>query len=117
MKTQSAKNKGRLLQQWVRDQLITLFGLSDEDIRSTSMGAGGEDILFSPVAARRLGISVECKSRDRIAVYGYYEQAQENCPPSREAVVVIKQNRAKPLVVVDAEYYFNLLERSTREQV
>ena len=101
----------------MRDKLITLFGLSDEDIRSTSMGAGGEDILFSPVAARRMGISVECKSRDRIAVYGYYEQAQENCPPSREAVVVIKQNRAKPLVVVDAEYYFNLLERSTREQV
>lgn len=117
MKTQSAKAKGRLLQQWVRDQLITLFGLSDEDIRSTSMGAGGEDILFSPVAARRLGISVECKSRDRIAVYGFYEQAQENCPPSREAVVVIKQNRAKPLVVVDAEYYFDLLERSTREQI
>jgi len=117
LKTQSAKAKGRLLQQWVRDQLITLFGLSDEDIRSTSMGAGGEDILFSPVAARRLGISVECKSRDRIAVYGYYQQAQENCPTSREAVVVIKQNRAKPLVVVDAEYYFYLLERSTREQV
>ena len=117
MKTQSAKAKGRLLQQWVRDQLITLFGLSDEDIRSTSMGAGGEDILFSPVAARRLGISVECKSRDRIAVYGFYQQAQENCPPSREAVVVIKQNRAKPLVVVDAEYYFHILERSTREQV
>jgi hypothetical protein len=99
----------------VRDKLITLFGLSDEDIRSTSMGAGGEDILFSPVAARRMGISVECKSRDRIAVYGYYEQAKENCPTNREAVVVIKQNRAKPLVVVDAEYYFNLLERSTRE--
>jgi hypothetical protein len=117
LKPQSAKAKGRLLQQWVRDKLITLFGLSDEDIRSTSMGAGGEDILFSPVAARRMGISVECKSRDRIAVYGYYEQAQENCPPSREAVVVIKQNRAKPLVVVDAEYYFDLLERSTREQV
>ena len=81
------------------------------------MGAGGEDILFSPVAARRLGISVECKSREKVAVYGYYDQAQENCPPEREAVVVIKQNRAKPLVVVDAEYYFNLLERSTREQV
>ena len=99
----------------MRDKLITLFGLSDEDIRSTSMGAGGEDILFSPVAARRMGISIECKSRDRIAVYGYYQQAQENCPTNREAVVVIKQNRAKPLVVVDAEYFFEILERSTRE--
>ena len=98
----------------MRDKLITLFGLSDEDIRSTSMGAGGEDILFSPVAARRMGISIECKSRDRIAVYGFYEQAQENCPPSREAIVVIKQNRAKPLVVVDAEYFFTILERATK---
>lgn len=75
------------------------------------MGAGGEDILFSPVAARRVGLSVECKSRDRIAVYSFYEQAKTNTPAEREAVVVIKQNRSSPLVVVDAEYFFELLKK------
>jgi len=76
------------------------------------MGAGGEDILFSAGAGQRLGISVECKSRDRIAVYGYYDQAKTNTPEAREAVVVIKQNRRCPLVVVDAEYFFRLLKEA-----
>ncbi len=79
------------------------------------MGAGGEDILFSPVAARRVGLSVECKSRDRIAVYGFYEQAKTNTPGEREAIVVVKQNRSSPLVVVDAEYFFDILKASKEE--
>jgi hypothetical protein len=79
------------------------------------MGAGGEDILLSPLAARRTGVSIECKSRDRVAVYGFYEQAQANCPTEREPVVVVKQNRAKPLVVVDAEYFFHILEKANHE--
>ena len=112
MKTSSAKAKGRNLQQWVAELIRTKFNLEEDDVRSTSMGAGGEDILLSPLAARRTGISVECKSRNRVAVYGFYEQAQTNCPAEREPVVVVKQNRAKPLVVVDAEYFFTILERA-----
>jgi len=74
------------------------------------MGAQGEDILFSKAASERLRISIECKSRDRVAVYGFYDQARENTPASREPVVVIKQNRRCPLVVIDAEYFFKLLK-------
>jgi hypothetical protein len=114
MKTASAKNKGRQLQQWVANLIKSKFNLEDADVRSTSMGASGEDILFSPVAARRVGLSVECKSRDRIAVYGFYEQAKTNTPAEREAVCVVKQNRSSPLVVVDAEYFFDILERANR---
>jgi hypothetical protein len=76
------------------------------------MGAAGEDILFSASAGQGLGISVECKSRDRVAVYGYYEQARQNTPAAREPVVVIKQNRSSPLVVIDAEFFFRLLKES-----
>ena len=47
MKTQSAKAKGRRLQQWVRDQLIEQLEVHPEDIRSRSMGAGGEDLIMS----------------------------------------------------------------------
>ena len=43
MKTQSAKAKGRKLQQWVRDQIIEQLEVHPEDIESRSMGAGGED--------------------------------------------------------------------------
>ena len=47
MKTQSAKAKGRKLQQWVRDQLIEQLDVHPEDIESRSMGAGGEDLIMA----------------------------------------------------------------------
>ena len=112
MKTSSAKAKGRTFQQWVRDQIIGVFHLESDDVRSTSMGANGEDILLSPTARGRTGISIECKSRDRIAVYGYYDQAKENAEGKGEPVLFIKQNRSKPLVVTDAEYFLKLLEKA-----
>ena len=46
MKPQSAKAKGRKLQQWVRDQLIEHREIHPEDIESRSMGAGGEDLII-----------------------------------------------------------------------
>ena len=75
------------------------------------MGAGGEDILFSQEAGDRLGISIECKSRSSVGVYAVYSQAADNTPEGREPVLVVKQNHSKPLAVIDAEYYFSLLER------
>ena len=108
MKTASAKNKGRLLQQWVRDQILSRFpSLTIDDVRSTSMGAGGEDIQLSKAARDLFPYTVECESNARIAVYKFYEQAQAH--GKGEPVVVIKQNRSKPLVIVDAEYFFKEL--------
>jgi hypothetical protein len=74
------------------------------------MGAAGEDILFSQKAGDELGISVECKSRESMAVYAFYSQAADNCPEGREPVVIVKQNNSTPLAVVDAEYYIKLLK-------
>ena len=47
MKTQSAKAKGRRLQQWFRDLLIEELEVHPEDIESRSMGAGGEDLIMA----------------------------------------------------------------------
>jgi hypothetical protein len=79
------------------------------------MGAGGEDILFSQAAGDTLGISVECKSRESMAVYAFYAQAIDNCPEDRQPVVVVKQNSSKPLVVIDAEYFIQLLKEHRDE--
>jgi hypothetical protein len=79
------------------------------------MGAGGEDVLLSPLARRRVPLSIECKSREKIAVYGYYEQAEENAKGRGEPCVFIKQNRSKPLVIVDAEYFLELLRKVNNE--
>ncbi len=112
MKAASAKAKGRKLQQWTRDLLLRLAShLETDDVRSTSMGAGGEDVLLSPAARRVFPVSIECKSRARFAVYNDYDQCVENAEEGHEPVVVIKANRRDPLVLVDAEYFFRKVMR------
>jgi len=112
MKTQSAKAKGRKLQQWVRNAILELVStLEEDDVKSTSMGANGEDVQLSPAARKRMPISIECKARKSIAVYSYYAQAQENCPENIEPVVVVKADRKNPLAIVDAEYFLRILSK------
>ena len=113
IQTQSAKAKGRNLQKWVRNRILDLVHtLEPDDVKSTSMGCGGEDVQLSPAARKKMPISIECKARKNIAVYSYYSQAKENCPKSIEPVVVIKADRKKPLALVDAEYFLKLLSKA-----
>lgn len=109
MKPQSAKSKGRNFQQLIRDLLLDLFSmLEKDDIRSTSMGAGGEDIILSPAARKLIPYQIECKAKARAQVYTWYEQAKTH--GDHEPIVVVKQDRKKPLVIVDAEHFFQLLK-------
>ena len=110
MKTQSAKAKGRKFQQWVRDLIIESFDLEDDDVRSCSMGAGGEDIQMSPAARRKFSFSIECKNVERLNVYDAYEQACANSG-GYEPLLFMKRNRKKPLVVMDAEAFVNLMKQ------
>lgn len=110
MKTQSAKAKGRKFQQKVRDKILDTYDLLPEDVRSTSMGAGGEDIQLSPYARGLFNYSVECKKHKSFAVYTPYKQAKENCPKGSEPILFIEADREKPLAVVDMDHYFSLLE-------
>jgi hypothetical protein len=106
IKPQSAKAKGRNLQKWVRDRILANCPtLQPDDVRSTSMGAGGEDVQLSPAARKKFPFSVECKAKGKVAVYSMYEQAVENCPKDAEPLLVVKGDRKKPLAVVDAEWF------------
>jgi|TARA_B100000029_G_scaffold507690_1_gene592896 hypothetical protein len=109
MKTQSAKGKGRRLQQWVRDMLIEVLDVHPEDIESRSMGAGGEDLIMARAARERFPHSIECKNVERLNVWDAYEQACANAG-QHEPIVVMKKNRKNPLIVVDAEYFIRLFE-------
>ena len=107
MKTQSAKSKGRRLQQWFRGLLITALHIDEADLESRSMGAGGEDIMMAKAARHLFPYSVECKNQEKLNVWSAYEQAETNAGKF-EPLVVIKKNRRNPLVVIDAEYFVNL---------
>ncbi len=107
MKTQSAKAKGRNLQKWVVQQLIETFDIHPEDIKSCSMGAGGEDVVMARAAREKFPFSVECKNVQKLNVWDAYEQAQANSN-GYEPIVVMKKNHKKPLVVLDAEHFIEL---------
>ena len=112
MTPQSAKAKGRLLQKKVVEALLAAYPeFEKDDVRSTSMGAGGEDVQLSPLARRTIGnLTFECKSRARVAVYPWYFQCLRNAPNKAMPVLVVKQNNAPPLAVVDFEYFMELLK-------
>ena len=107
MKTQSAKAKGRRLQQLFRDLLIEKLDIHPEDIESRSMGAGGEDLIMARSAREKFPYSVECKNQEKINLWESYNQAQQNSK-NYEPVVILKRNNSKPLILVDAEYFVNL---------
>lgn len=110
MRPQSAKAKGRRLQQWTRDKLLEYFPvLAADDVRSTSMGNGGEDVQLSPAARKLFPYQIECKNKREVAVCGWYEQAQEH--GEHEPILVVKEDYGKPLVVIDAEHFFQLIKR------
>ena len=111
MKTQSAKAKGRRLQQWFRDLLIEELEIHPEDIESRSMGAGGEDLIMARAAREKFPFSIECKNQESLNVWRAWEQASENSG-KYDPILVIKKNNVKPLVVVDAEYFVNLIKES-----
>ena len=107
MRVQSGKAKGRRLQQWVRDLLVESLDIHPEDIESRSMGAGGEDLIMSRAARQSFPYSIECKNQEKINVWSAYDQATENSG-NYTPIVVIKRNRSKPLVVIDAESFIDL---------
>ena len=113
MKTQSAKAKGRKLQQWVRDQIIEQLEVHPEDIESRSMGAGGEDLIMARAAREKFPFSVECKNVEKLNVWEAYEQAKSNSK-DHEPIVVMKKNQKKPLVVVDADFFISLFKRGDK---
>ena len=107
MKTQSAKAKGRKLQQWTRDRLVESLDIHPEDIKSTSMGAGGEDVIMARAAREKFPYSIEWKNQEKINIWSAYEQASENAG-DYTPLVVVKRNRSKPLILIDAETFIDL---------
>ncbi len=107
MKTQSAKAKGRRLQQWMRDILVEELEIHKEDIESRSMGAGGEDLIMARAARDKFNYSIECKNVEKLNVWDAYDQAKVNSK-NYEPIVVMKKNNKRPLVVLDAEYFVRL---------
>lgn len=116
MQTKSLKAKGRKLQQHVRDLILKYSpSLTEDDVKSTSMGAQGEDVQLSSVARKQYPISIECKNRASYAFYRDYDQAVNNAPDGTEPVLVCKANHRPVVVIVDADWFFKNFPKRIRK--
>ena len=112
MKPRSEKNKGKRLQNKVREIILEKFDkLEPDDVRSITMGDSGEDILLSPAARRLFPFSVECKNQESLNIWSSLEQAEGNSG-KHTPLVIFKRNRSKTYAVLEFEELLKLLNES-----
>ena len=114
MKPRSAKNKGKRLQNQVRDLILEKFHqLEEDDVRSTTMGDSGEDVLLSPAARKLFPFSVECKNQEKLNIWDSLNQAEENSG-DYDPVLIFKRNRSKTYAVVNVEKFIELINENSK---
>lgn len=109
--TSSAKAKGRNLQQWTCKQISRILNIpwgKDEMIASREGSQNGTDIRLVGVAKKLFPFSVECKWQEAWAFPAWIKQAKSNQDPNTDWLLVVKKNHADPIVVMDAERFFDL---------
>lgn len=78
IKPQSAKSKGRILQQRIAAMLTEIFDLEEGDLVSRPMGSGGADLMASPAARKKFPATVECKNTKKVPAMDEIRQASYN---------------------------------------
>ena len=110
MKPRSAKNKGKRLQNKVRDLILEKFNqLEPDDVRSVTMGDSGEDILLSPAARKLFPFSTECKNQEKLNIWSSLEQAETNSG-KHIPIVIFKRNRSKTYAVLQLDDLMKMLD-------
>ena len=114
MKSRSAKNKGKRLQNKVRDLLLETFNqLEPDDVRSAIMGEQGEDIKLSPAASKLIPYSFECKNQESLIIWSSLQQAEENSG-DYDPVLIFKRNRSKTYAVINIEKFIELINENNK---
>jgi len=104
-----------VFQQWVRDIILKTFpSLEPDDVKSTSMGAGGEDVQLSPAARKLFPYQIECKSKATSQIHTYYEQAKTH--GKHEPIVFVKMDRKEPLAIVSAKHYMEVIKKFNEDR-
>ena len=117
MKSRSRKNKGKRLQNWVCQRLSELLEIpwgKDELIASRESGQTGVDIRLVGKAKELIPFSFECKNQETWNLINFIKQAKDNEEKGRDWLLILKKNKFKPVVVMDFETFFKLLEERLR---
>ena len=111
----SKKRKSALLQNLVREKVLKAFPhLKKKDITTASTGQNGSDIRLSKVARKLVGVNFECKNQNKMkTIYDWYKQSSKNSKglvPKLIPCVAMKMNTRAPLVVIDLDDFFTLIQ-------
>lgn len=85
-------------------------------IASREMGQAGTDVRLLGEAQERFPYSVECKNQERWSVLDWVKQARQNQKEGTAWLLVMKKNRIEPVIVIDANHFFDLLSRKEDEK-
>lgn len=86
--------------------------LEEDDVRSTTMGDSGEDVLLSPAARKVFPFAVECKNQEKINIWSSIEQSEQNAG-KHIPLLVFKRNRSKKYAVLEFEKLLELLDENS----
>ena len=129
---QSRKQKGRLFQQQIAKAILDFFPeLTENDVKSTSMGKPGSDLELSEKALRMLNIEPECKFQEKLNVHNAMKQVIDRLNKKKPKqfknvdtmvktilkipVLFFKKSYSEPYVCIRLDDFLSLL-RSNYEQ-
>jgi hypothetical protein len=119
-KSSSRKAKGRRLQNWLAQKISELIGLPygpDQPIEPRQMGQNGVDVRLDNEARKLFPWSTECKNSEKWSLSETMKQVQANMYENTNWLIVLNKNRQKtPIVVLDAEVFFNLLKGNLKHE-
>lgn len=111
----SAKAKGRALQQWACQQISELTEIpwgKDELIASREASQTGTDVRLLGDAKKEFPFSVECKWQETWDIPGWIRQAKDNQLEGTNWLLICKKSRTEPIVVMDGATFFELLKEA-----
>ena len=112
------KEKAKRCQRYVAQKVAELTGLEcgkDCPVESRQMGETGPDVRLDAEARKRFPFTVECKNTENWSLPAAIKQAQANMYPGTDWLVVLMKNRTKPVVVLDADRFFELLKEAKND--
>ena len=109
-------SKARWLQNWVAEKISYFTGIpwgQDELIEARRMGHSGVDVVLRGKALELFPFSIECGSGQKINWLNKLRQARKNRKKGTHWLVFMKRAEFRnPVVMMDADVFFELLERS-----
>lgn len=107
---QSSKAKGRAAVQQVRNLLIRVLGLGEDDVFVKATSQIGCDLHLSPYAHQYFPYAIEVKNTEKLNIFKALAQAANNTEGDTP-IVFFKRARTPLFVAIDAEHFVKLLSQ------